>query len=89
MKPKIFIPTSKIPVATWIDNNESKCNKVACGNTFYERLGKLVDALENMGFESAEIIFRKNQMENSDFKYLFKRLDELFEKVENLEKKIQ
>ena len=78
--PKIYIPASRIPVLVYINKEGNKHIKVPVGNSFNERIGKLVDKVEKMGYKKAELIYRKNQypINKSWFDVMMYKIDRLF-----------
>jgi len=60
-QPKIYIPSSRIPHMVWRDDKGVIRRKAPFGNTFEERIVAAIKEMEDLGFPSIKIIYRKNQ----------------------------
>ena len=59
-QPKIYIPSTRIPVMVWRDKEGKIHRKLPHGNSYEERIIACIKDMENLGFESIKVIFRKN-----------------------------
>lgn len=60
-KPKIYVPTNHLPVMVWNEESGKVRNEVPHGNSYAERIMKLIIMAEEKGFPSVDIVYRKNQ----------------------------
>ena len=62
-QPKIYVPPSRIPAMVWRDTQGKIHRKLPHGNSFEDRLIKAIKEMEELGFESIKVVFRKNKKE--------------------------
>ena len=59
-QPKIYIPSTRIPVMVWRDEEGRVHRKLPHGNSYEERIITCIKEMEKLGFESIKVVFRKN-----------------------------
>jgi len=60
-QPKIFVPSSKIPHMVYRDEKGKMRRKAPHGNSYEERIVSAIKEMEQLGFPSIKVVFRKNQ----------------------------
>jgi len=60
-QPKIYIPSSRLPLMSWRDKSGQLRNKAPFGNSFEERIVSAIKEMEKMGFPSVKLIYRINE----------------------------
>ena len=60
-QPKIFVPSHRMPVMVWRDDNGKVHRKVPIGDSYELRMMAALKEMESLGFPSVRIIFRANQ----------------------------
>jgi len=60
-QPKIYIPSSRVPLMVWRDEKGNIRRKAPHGNSYEMRIVSCIKEMEKMGFSSIKVIFRKNQ----------------------------
>jgi len=60
-QPKIYVPTHRVPVMVWRDENGRIHRKAPLGKSYEMRIIAAIKEMEDMGFQSVRVIFRKNQ----------------------------
>lgn len=60
-QPKIYVTSSRIPSMVWRDHSGQMIRKMPHGNSYEVRILSAVKQMEELGFPSIRIIFRKNQ----------------------------
>jgi hypothetical protein len=60
-QPKIYVPTSRMPSMVWKTASGETKHKLPHGNSYELRILEAIKEMEDMGFPTVRIIFRKNQ----------------------------
>jgi len=60
-QPKIYVPTSRMPSMVYKDKGGETVRKMPHGNSYEVRILEAIKVMEDLGFPSIRVIFRKNQ----------------------------
>jgi hypothetical protein len=60
-QPKIFVPSTRVPHMVWRDTKGKVRRKAPHGNSYEERMIAAIKEMEQLGFPSIKVVFRKNQ----------------------------
>jgi len=60
-QPKIYIPSSRLPLMSYRNKNGTLTNKAPIGSSYEDRIVSAIKEMEKLGFPSVKVVFRVNE----------------------------